>query len=129
MADPAPLMHPAINPETAEYWQAAAEGKLLVKHCNACGHDHFYPRAHCPHCRSLDTSWKQASGRGTLYSYSVMRRVSPPFAVAYVTLEEGPTMFTNVIDCNFDALTIGQPVQAAFATGEDGLIRPVFTPA
>lgn len=126
MAD---IVHPAINPETAEYWNAAAEGRLLVKHCNACGEDHFYPRAHCPRCRSLDTAWKAASGDGTLYAYTVMRRVTPPFAVAYVTLAEGPTMFTNIVDCDLDSLAIGQPVRVTFATGEDGLVRPVFTPA
>lgn len=130
MTQPAPqVSHPGVNPENAPYWQAAADGKLLVKHCDACGKDHFYPRTMCPHCRSLETQWKEASGKGVVYSYSVMRRAAPPFAVAYVTLEEGPTMFTNIVECDLDSLAIGQPVTVTFATGDDGLVRPVFRPS
>jgi uncharacterized OB-fold protein len=123
----APIDHPAVNAETREYWEAARAGKLLVKRCRACGEAHAYPRAHCPRCRSLDTAWIEASGKGTVYSWTVMRRASPPFAVAYVTLDEGPTMFTNLVDCDFDALTIGQTVAVAFEDRE-GLTVPVFRP-
>jgi len=129
MSDPqTAISHPGVNPENQTYWEAAAAGKLLIKHCTACGQDHFYPRAICPHCRSAETEWKQSSGRGTLYSYSVMRRATPPFAVAYVTLDEGPTMFTNIVDCDLDALEIGQPVEVAFVPNGDGLVLPVFRP-
>ena len=64
---------PAINLETEAYWAAAKEGKLILKKCNACGETHFYPRAICPHCLSGDTEWYEASGKGTIYTYSVMR--------------------------------------------------------
>jgi uncharacterized OB-fold protein len=121
------ITHPGVNPETRAYWEAAAAGRLLIKQCRACGKPHFYPRAQCPHCRSHDTEWKDASGRGSIYSYTVARRANPVTAVAYVTLDEGVTVFTNLVDCDFDALEIGQRVKVAFSTGDDGLTRPVFT--
>ena len=69
-----------------------------------------------------------AQGRGTLYSFSVMRRVEKPYAIAYVTLEEGVTVLTNLVDCDFDRLRIGDPVRVVFKPkGEDTV--PMFTPA
>lgn len=120
--------HPATNPETMPYWEAAAAGKLLIKQCLDCGRPHFYPRSTCPHCRSTNTEWKEASGDGEIYSYAVMRRTDPQFAVAYVALAEGVTMFTNVVDCDLDAIRIGDKVKVSFAKSGDGLVRPVFTP-
>jgi uncharacterized OB-fold protein len=129
MSEAETLTHPAINPENRPFWEAAAQGKLLIKHCSACGNSHFYPRATCPFCRSPETAWKQASGKAVLYSYTIMRRAAVPFVVAYVTLEEGPTMFTNLVDCEPDELAIGQSLLATYRSADDGLIRPVFKPA
>ena len=120
---------PQTNPENKPFWDAASEGKLLVKRCRACGEAHHYPRALCPFCFSDDTEWQEASGRGTIYSYSVMRRAPVPYAIAYVTLEEGPTMMTNLVDCDFDALRIGQSVKVVFTPTEGGAPMPMFTPA
>jgi uncharacterized protein len=121
---------PAPQPtvETQPYWDAAGGGKLLVKTCRACGQAHHYPRALCPFCFSDQTEWKEASGRGVIYSYSVMRRAPAPYTIAYVTLEEGPTMMTNIVDCDFDRLAIGQTVRVTFAPTEGGPPLPVFTP-
>jgi uncharacterized protein len=120
---------PQTNPENKPYWDAASEGRLLVKRCRACGEAHHYPRALCPFCFSDDTEWRDASGRGTIYSYSVMRRAPVPYAIAYVTLEEGPTMMTNLVDCDFDALEIGQAVKVVFTPTDGGPPMPMFTPA
>lgn len=119
---------PRVNPETSTFWEATAEGKLLVKKCNACGEKHFYPRSLCPFCFSDDTEYMACSGRGVIYSYSVTRRTSEPWAIAYVTLEEGPTMMTNLIDCDFDQLSIGQPVEVAFVDTGEGSAIPFFRP-
>ncbi|MEC9344268.1 MAG: OB-fold domain-containing protein [Pseudomonadota bacterium] len=121
--------HPAVNAETRAYWEGARDGRLLIKGCNACGEKHFYPRAQCPYCRSLDTEWIESSGRGVIYSWTVMRRMDPPLAVAYVTLEEGVTMFTNIVECDLDALAVGQEVAVTFEEKADGLTVPVFKPA
>jgi uncharacterized OB-fold protein len=120
---------PETNPETKPFWEAAAQGRLLVKKCVTCGQAHFYPRAICPFCGSDKTEWVTASGRGTVYSYSVMRRVPVPYALAYVTLEEGVSMMTNIVDCDLDAIRIGQPVTVAFKPTEGGPPVPMFRPA
>ena len=121
---------PQPNPETQPYWDAAAAGELVLKKCNACGELHFYPRSICPFCFSDDTTWQEASGEGTIYTYSVMRRGAPvPYAIAYVTLAEGVTMMTNIVDCDLDAVRIGQKVRVVFKPSEGGPPVPMFTPA
>lgn len=110
------------------YWQAAREGRLLLKLCRACGKSHYYPRPLCPFCMSSDTEWREASGKGSIYSWSVERRATPPYAIAFVALAEGPTLLTNIVDCNLDALAIGQQVTLAFETRDEQPV-PVFRPA
>ena len=121
---------PMTNPETEPFWAAAREGKFLLRGCTACGKVHWYPRAVCPFCFSERTEWREGSGRGTIYSLSVMKRAPEPYAIAYVTLEEGPTMMTNIVDCDLDSLAIGQKVTVAFKpTQDDGPPFPMFRPA
>jgi uncharacterized OB-fold protein len=120
---------PVVNPEGLAYWDAAATGKLLVKQCTACGQYHHYPRALCPHCFSEKTEWREARGTGTIYTYSVMRRAAPPYAMAYVTLDEGVTMMTNIVDCDFDAIRVGQKVKVVFKPSDGGPPVPMFAPA
>lgn len=120
---------PAATLETQAYWDATAKGKLLVRHCTACGEKHHYPRSICPFCFSDRTEWTEASGKGTIYSFSVMRRAAEPYVMAYVTLAEGPTMMTNIVDCDFDALKVGQAVKVVFVPSEGGAPVPMFTPA
>ncbi len=123
------LPAPVVSPETKDYWDAAAQGKLLVRKCTACGEAHHYPRTICPFCFSDRTEWITASGKGTIYSYSVMRRAPVPYAMAYVTLAEGPSMMTNIVDCDFDKLRIGQAVTVVFKPTDGGPPLPMFTPA
>ena len=73
---------PTATPETAPFWEAAAEGKLLVKTCTACGRAHHYPRPICPFCGSDRTEWTESPGRGVIYSFSVMRRATTPYVIA-----------------------------------------------
>ena len=120
---------PEANQETRPFWEAAGRGRLLIKTCASCGQPHYYPRSICPFCGSDATEWLQASGRGTIYSYSVMRRVPVPYALAYVTLDEGVTMMTNIVDCDLDAIRIGQRVQVLFKPSEGGPPVPMFAPA
>ena len=119
---------PNPNPETEAFWEAAKEGKFLLRYCGDCGKTHWYPRAICPHCFSDNSEWREASGRGTIYTYSVVRRTDPKYAIAYVTLEEGPTMISNLVDCSFDDLAVGQSVKVTFKQSEGGFAVPMFTP-
>ena len=119
---------PAVNPETKPFWDAAREGRFLVPFCAACGRAHWYPRAICPFCASDKVEWREASGKGTIYTFSVMRRVKEPYAIAHVTLAEGPTILTNIVNCDFDKLHIGQPVAVVFQETEGGPPVPMFKP-
>ena len=119
---------PAINPENARYFEAAKEGKLQLGKCNECGEVHFYPRVLCPHCFSDRTVWVPAKGTGVIYTYSTMRRGVPaPYTIAYVTLDEGVSMMTNIVDCDTDAIKIGDRVKLVFKPAEDGTPVPMFT--
>ena len=122
------LAAPEPNPETQAFWNAAKEGKLLIKHCRACGELHYYPRALCPFCFSDRTQLQQASGDATIYTYSVMRRAPIPYAIAYVTLKEGPRVMTNIVDCDLDRIRIGQAVRLVFKPSDGGPPVPMFTP-
>lgn len=123
-----PLALPS-NPETEPFWQACREQRFLIRRCDACGQAHWYPRSLCPFCFSDRTVWQDGNGRGTVYSFSIMRRVPEPYAIAYVTLDEGPSMMTNLVDCDFDAIRIGMAVTVAYKTLDDGRVIPVFRPA
>src|SRR5262245_66553473 len=120
---------PAVTPDTKTFWDAATAGRLVLKRCLACGEAHHYPRALCPFCGSDRMEWRDATGSGVVYSYSVMRRVQPPYAIAYVTLEEGVTMMTNIVECDLDAIRIGQSVRVVWKPTDGGPPVPMFTPA
>ena len=112
---------PASNPESDPFYAAAREGRFMLRTCKSCGKPHWYPRALCPFCFG-ETEWTEASGEGTIYSFSPMRRGG--FTIAYVTLAEGPTMMTNIVDCDMDAIAIGQKVRLKFVPAEDGTPEP-----
>ncbi len=124
-----PLGAPIIDVATEPYFTAAKNGVLKLRRCTACKAPHFYPRPLCPFCLG-DTEWIDARGTGEIYSVSVTRRAGPiPYAIAYVKLDEGVTMLTNIVDCDLDTLRIGQRVKVCFKPTEgDGAI-PMFTPA
>ena len=116
---------PLVQPDTLAYWQAADEGRLLVKRCTACGEFHHYPRDICPHCLSDATEWVQAAGTGTVYSFSAMGSDERAYTLAHVTLDEGPTMLTNLVGEGF---AIDQRVRVVFVPSEGGHAVPMFGP-
>lgn len=114
--------------ESLPFWEAAANGSLLLKHCSACARAFHYPRSICPLCGSPETEWRQASGRGVIYACSVARRADPPYCIAYVALDEGPIMLTNIVNAGLDTIRIGQRVKVVFVRGADGKALPMFAP-
>ncbi|MCX5287394.1 MULTISPECIES: Zn-ribbon domain-containing OB-fold protein [unclassified Streptomyces] len=115
---------PEADAFTRTYWDAAAEGRLLVRRCGACGRAHHYPREFCPHCWSEDVEWERASGRAVLYTWSVVHRNDlPPFGertpyvAAVVDLAEGPRMMTEVVGCEAGELRAGAELKAEFRDG------------
>lgn len=119
---------PVSTPDAEPFWQAARAHRLLLPRCTACGRLHWYPRPVCPFCFADVVEQVEATGRGTIYAFSVARRTSVPFAIAYVTLTEGPTVLTNLVGCDFDALRIGQAVRLVWTDTEGGPPVPTFTP-
>ena len=102
--------------------------------CNDCGRHHFRPEIACTHCLSLNWEWVEASGRGSLYSYTEIRRApvpgfKTPAVLAIVELEEGVTMFSNVVQCATEALRIGMPLQAVFEPLSPEITLPRSRPA
>lgn len=119
---------PKVLPETLAYWQAADEGRLLVKRCKSCGQFHHYPRDICPHCLSSDTDWEEAAGTGTVYSFSTMGVGDTAYTLAFVTLDEGVTMMSNLVDCDPATVRIGDKVRVVFQPSQGGHAVPMFTP-
>jgi len=121
---------PAVNAEVKPFFDAAAAGRLVLKKCADCGQYHHYPRAICPHCFSSNTQWVDAKGTGSVYTFSLLRRGVPvPYCIAYVTLDEGVSMMTNIVDCDLEAVSVGQRVKVVFKPTEGGPPVPMFTPA
>ena len=123
------ISDPVLNPGDENYFNAAGEGRLLLKSCRACGEIHHYPRSLCPFCWSADLEWMDSAGTGQIYTYSVTRRgAGAPYCIAYVTLDEGPVVLTNIVGVDLDTVRIGQRVNVLFRTSEGGMSVPMFTP-
>lgn len=116
-------------PENRPFWQAAEQGRLLLKRCQACGRFHFYPRVRCPFCMSDRTEWVESSGRGTLYSFTVVRKAPAPTAPAVVELEEGVRLTSVVLDADVHELRIGDAVETYFRRRAEGVELAFTTPA
>ena len=126
---------PTPDMSTQPWWDAARDGRLLIKRCAACGRAHFYPRPFCPWCWSDRVAWEDASGQATLYTWSVVfQNDLPPFPervpyiAAVVDLVEGPRMMTNLVDCTADQLRVGMPLEVVFRPVSDDVVLPVFRP-
>ncbi|MDN3516540.1 Zn-ribbon domain-containing OB-fold protein [Aquisalimonas lutea] len=127
--EPRSMPAPEINPGDEAYFAAANEGRLLIKRCTACGETHFYPRAVCPFCLGGETVWEESAGRGSVYTFSVTRRAGPtPYAIAFVTLDEGVSMMTNIVDCDLDDIHVGQRVRVVFRDTDGEYRVPCFAP-
>lgn len=131
---PKPLPKPSDL--TRPFWEAAKRHELRIQRCGDCEGYVFYPRSVCPHCLSANLEWTPVSGRGTVYSYTVVRQAASkrfagdvPYIFAIVELAEGPRMATNLVDCPIEEARVGMPVTAAFddVTDEFALVkfRPV----
>jgi hypothetical protein len=131
-SDLAKLM-PVPTPESEAYWQACSEGRLLIQRCSACGHRQFYPRLLCTSCASADVEWHEASGAGRVRSFTIIRRAvteayaaDVPYVVALIELAEGPTMMSNVVDCDVEDVHIGMSVSVRFERRTEEIAVPVF---
>ena len=138
MADPTPYRKtlPRIDEESRGYWEALARHELYLQRCRGCGTMRFYPRALCPRCLASATEWVRASGRGTVYSFTVTYqnqapgvREELPYMLALVELAEGMRMMTNVVGCPPEEVRIGMPVEVVFEDVTPEVTLPKFRPA
>ena len=134
MTFPRPL--PSSNALTEPYWQAAHQRELKLPRCESCAKFHFYPRSACPHCGSTALAWQAVSGKGEVYSYTVVHRAPSkgfaeqvPYMVAVVALDEGPHLMTRLIQVQAEAVYIGLRVQVEFEKQDVETTLPVFRPA
>jgi uncharacterized OB-fold protein len=133
-----PAPPPFVNPEVRPFWDATAQGRLVAPRCTACSGLIWYPRPYCPACGSLSVEWVELSGRGSVYSFTVNRRGQADmpayreagvYVLAYVELDEGPRVMTNIVDCDPDTVKIGQQVEVVFHDTGAGNALPRFRPA
>ena len=126
---------PQIEPYTQAFWDGTKQNKLLIQNCNECNARIFFPRKQCPECWATDLGWTEASGRANIYAFSVtyegveaVFREDLPIVLAWVDLPEGIRMQTNIIDCDPDAIEIGQEVEVVFKAVTDEITLPYFRP-
>ena len=116
------LAHPSSRP----FWDAARAGQLLLPRCDDCGAHHWYPRRFCPVCQGIRVQWVASQGTGRLHACTRLARDPDAPVVAYVELDEGPLMLSNVVGDDPAVLRIGDRLQAEFLALDNGLHVPVF---
>jgi hypothetical protein len=128
---------PSLDSEVDRvFWEAAAEERLLIQECSSCGEPQFFPRSWCHYCGSGDVEWIESEGRGHVHAHTVIRRATElpafadeiPYVVAYVELDEGVRMCTNVVDCDPEGIEHGMPVEVTFEPVDESVALPVFRP-
>ena len=127
---------PVADEESRPFYEGAKEGKLMLVRCSSCGRHRLPGRERCDACWSTASAWAQASGRGKLYSWGIMhQQYHPAFAevipynFAFVELEEGPRLITNIVDCENEDLRVDMPVEAVFDAVSDETTLVRFRPA
>lgn len=118
----APFTEPVADAFTEPWWAACRNHRLMVRACRSCGEVHFPPRPACPRCWSADVEWREVTGAGRIYTYSVVRendlaafRGALPYIVAIVELDEGPRLMTTLVDSPAATIVVGAAVQVVFA--------------
>jgi len=133
-AKPKPV--PVISSWAKPFWDAAKEGKLLYQRCKDCNTNVFYPRIACTNCFSDNLEWVESSGKGTVYTYTVVESNPPsafiqdlPFVIAIIKLEEeGVQMLSNIVDCDPHEVECDMPVEVVFEKLNDEITLPKFKP-
>jgi uncharacterized OB-fold protein len=128
-------LEPPVTEITAPFWESTQRKELVLQWCNACGAVIHYPRALCPSCLADDLEFRTASGKGTIYAFTVVHRAGNPtmetrvpYVVALVELEEGTRMLSNVVGCEPREVRVGMPVQVSWEELSDGRALPLFEP-
>jgi uncharacterized OB-fold protein len=126
---------PIPDVDSKEFWDGCHRHELLLQKCSDCGSYYFPPGPNCPQCFSTNVKWEKVSGRGTVYTYTVVRRaLSPdwedavPYTVGVIELAEGPRMVSNVVECSPEDVKIGMSVEVTFDNITENATLPKFKP-
>lgn len=126
---------PTLRGEERTYFAAAAGGRLVFQRCGECGAAIFYPRTVCPNCLSGELRFEDSTGRGVVYSFTVVYRAGAPgfedevpYTVAIVELDEGFRVMANIVACPPERVRVGLPVEVVFERRPDDLVVPQFRP-
>ena len=131
---------PAVTPEAKPFWDAAAQNKLTIQRGQDCKAWVWTPRPSCNECGSERVEWTPMSGQGEVYSFTVIRQVvgraaskafepDIPYVVAWVDLEEGPRLITNIVQCPAESVKLGMKVSVVFEQATPQIWLPKFKPA
>jgi uncharacterized OB-fold protein len=127
---------PYLDEENRPWWEALKRHELYIQKCEECGALRYYPRAQCPYCLSPRTEWVRCSGKGTIWTFTVMHqnqaagfRDSLPYVMAMIDLAEGLKMMTNIVDCPPEQVKIGMPVEVVYEDVTSEVTLAKFRPA
>jgi len=126
---------PKPTPWSKPFWDGCKNRKLLIQQCISCKKYIFYPKLFCPFCLSPDLSWIEATGKGKIYTYTVVYAYQPtefsadvPYVVAVIELEEGVKMMSNIVDCKPDNVRCDMDVEVIFEDITEEFTFPKFKP-
>jgi len=120
---------------TSTFWEATKDNKLLIQQCDDCGARQFFPQSYCRNCLAENLGWIEATGRGKVYTYTIVNRPPTvrfqedvPYVVALIELEEGVRMMSNVVGIDPEAVRIDMPVEVVFDEITPAISLPKFKP-
>jgi len=126
---------PKPTPWSQPFWEGCKRHELLIQKCEECQKLVFYPKLFCPHCLSSKLEWVKTSGKGKIYTYSVVHSYAPtefsddvPYVVAVIELDEGVRLMSNVIDCPLGSIRCDMRVEAVFHDVTEEITLPKFKP-
>jgi hypothetical protein len=126
---------PQPTPWSKPFWDGCKRHEFLIQRCNDCKKYNFYPKLFCPHCLSLNLEWVKASGRGKVYSYTVVYSYQPtefsedvPYIVAVIDLQEGVRMMSNIVGCLPETVKCDMEVEVVFDDVTKEITLPKFKP-
>ena len=128
-----PVPKPGVFVDTAPFWEGVKNHKLVLQYCKDTGRFQHYPRPVSMFTGSRNLEWREVSGRGTIYAYTIVRVPGPglegrlPLPIATLELDEGVRILGNILRADPEAVRIGQRVALAWDPLADGLDYPAFT--
>lgn len=123
---------PPVTSDTEQWWQATRKGRLMIQRCRTCRTPQLYPRVICTTCGSLDLELEESCGQGVVYSHTTLEKSPnsqyfiPPYIVALVRLDEGPSLLTNLVDVDPSMTLCDRRVTVVWEPLSDGRRLPLF---